>query len=220
MQVTTFPFIKRKDFTDIEVVNGLQRQDRKMEEWFYKSAKRYFEAHFNEVFFDKDRKQEVFQTAFLKLWTEIQNAKITLQNGTICRQQHNGEYQPMTCRLTTFLMTFAKNEYREMVRTEHLVFADDWIDKSDVASVSVVTFYGEEDVEVQKNRIVDDCLQMMSPRCMELLTWFYYENKSLDEIMNLRKDSTYSKDGLKTAKNKCMTKLRSKVMEECKRLAI
>lgn len=204
----------------MEVISGLQRQDRKVEEWFYKSAKRYFEAHFNEVFFDKDKKQEIFQTAFLKLWTEIQNEKITLYHGTICRQQRNGEYQPMTCRLTTFLMTFSKNEYREMVRTEHLVLVDDWIDKSDMTSATVVTFEQEEDVETQKNRIVDDCLQMMSPRCVELLTWFYYENKSLDEIMNLRKDGTYSKDGLKTAKNKCMTKLRLKVMEECKRFAL
>ena len=215
----TLPFNGKKEYTDWEVVNGLQQRERKVEEWFYRTTKRYFNAHFNEVFFDEDQKQEIFQTAFLKLWTEIQNGKISIVGDAICRQQRNGEYLPMNCKLTTFLFTFAKNEYRELVRSAHLTSMVEMLDSEEYAD-EVAVFVEEEDIDALKRRIVDDCMQKMSPRCLELLTLFYYENKSLDEILEQRKDKNSSKDGLKTAKNKCMNTLRSKVAAECQRLCV
>lgn len=215
----TLPFNGKKEYTDWEVVNGLQQRERKVEEWFYRTTKRYFNAHFNEVFFDEDQKQEIFQTAFLKLWTEIQNGKISIVGDAICRQQRNGEYLPMNCKLTTFLFTFAKNEYRELVRSVHLTSMVEMLDSEEYAD-EVAVFVEEEDIDALKRRIVDDCMQKMSPRCLELLTLFYYENKSLDEILEQRKDKNSSKDGLKTAKNKCMNTLRSKVAAECQRLCV
>ncbi len=62
--------LKKEAYSDTEVVEGLQHSDRRVEEWFYNTTRRYFNEHFNEVFFDKDKKQEIFQMAFLKLWTE------------------------------------------------------------------------------------------------------------------------------------------------------
>lgn len=213
------PFKGKKEYTDMEVVNGLQQREQKVEEWFYRMSKRYFDTHFHETFFDEDQKQEIFQTAFLKLWTEIQNGKITIVDEAMCRQQRNGEYLPMNCKLTTFLFTFAKNEYREVVRSAHLTFSEEALDIQEYSNVMAV-FVDEEDIDAQKSRIVDDCLQEMSPNCLELLTLFYYENKSLDEILELRKDKNSSKDGLKTAKNKCMNTLRNKVTTEYLRMCV
>lgn len=218
-KIWALPFSERKEYTDMEVVNGLQQRERKVEEWFYRTAKRYFDTHFNDVFFDEDQKQEIFQTAFLKLWTEIENGKISIMDDMMCRQQRNGEYLPMNCKLTTFLFTFAKNEYRELVRSTHLTSTVEVLDTQEHGDVMAV-FMDEEDIDAQKSRIVDDCLQMMSPSCLELLTLFYYENKSLDEILVLRKDKNSSKDGLKTAKNKCMNTLRSKVTMEYQRMCV
>lgn len=213
------PFKGKKEYTDMEVVNGLQQRERKVEEWFYRMSKRYFDTHFHEMFFDEDQKQEIFQMAFIKLWTEIENGKITIVDETMCRQQRNGEYLPMNCKLTTFLFTFAKNEYREVVRNAHLTFTEEALDVQEYSNVMAV-FVDEEDIDAQKSRIVDDCLQEMSPNCLELLTLFYYENKSLDEILELRKDKNSSKDGLKTAKNKCMNTLRNKVTTEYQRMCV
>ena len=219
MQKKWVLFGTKKDYTDMEVVDGLQQRERKVEEWFYRTTKRYFDTHFNEVFFDEDQKQEIFQTAFLKLWTEIQNRKIRMDDGVICRQQRNGEYLPMNCKLTTFLFAFAKNEYREIARSTHLTSMVEVLDTQEYGD-QIAAFADEEDLDAQRNRIVDDCLQAMSPGCLELLTLFYYENKSLDEILELRKDKNSSKDGLKTAKNKCMNTLRSKVTMEYQRMCI
>ena len=211
---------RRMPLTDNEVVAGIQKHDRRVENEFYASAKRYFNEHFNEVFFDKDKKQEIFQMAFLKLWTEIENGTIIVRESVIYRWQRSGELLPMACRLNTFLMTFAKNEYREIVRSDHLETYDDVFENVEGADINFGTTELEEDIEEMKVRIIDECIQGMSPRCIEVLTLFYYQGKTLDEILEIRQDKNSSKDGLKTAKNKCMNTLRTKVMEKFERLNI
>lgn len=205
---------KNDTFADAQVVEGLGRKNKKIEEWFYRTAKRYYDEHFNDVFFDKDGKQEIFQEAFLKIWMEIDNGKITVRDGKVCRQQSSGAFSPMTCSLTTFLMTFAKNENREKVRSNHLTYCAEIYDDSSNSTVATTEFDIEEDAATMKNRIVDDCIQKMPPRCKEILTLFYYQGKSLDEIMELRGEKNTSKNGLKSAKSKCMNTLRDRIAEQ------
>lgn len=203
---------KQKDYDDKDVVIGLQKHNRVVEEWFYKNARRYYNNHFNEVFFDQDRKQEIFQTAFLKLWTEISNGKISVMEGKLSRQQITGQYKPMTCNLTTFLMAFAKNENRELLRNCHednsLVLIDN------ITSDMYAIYDDEEDIKSQKIRIVDDCILGLSPHCIEILTLFYYKEKSLDEILEIRKGKNENKNGLKSAKTKCMATLKERARNE------
>lgn len=207
---------KESKYTDSQVVQGLQSHNRNIENWFYNSAKRYFNDSFNEVFFDKDRKQEIFQMSFLKIWTEIDNRTICLVDDVVNRKRRDGSIMPMTCSLTTFLMAFAKNEYRELTRKNR---EEDYADVFDFIGVSLAT--GEnDDIEGLKIRIVDNCIQQVSPSCIEILTMFYYKNMSLDEILEQRKDRNSSKNGLKTAKNKCMNTLRGMVTSEFKRFHI
>ena len=205
---------KQQGYTDAEVVERLQSRERKVEEWFYRTAKRYFDEHFNEVFFDKDKKQEIFQAAFLKLWMEIDNKRICTQQEQVCRQQRNGTVKPMTCSLTTFLMAFARTEYRELVRSTKEDCYGELFDDGDTADVMVTAFDKEEDAEEQKNRIVDECIGGLSPNCAEILTLFYYKGMSLDEILEQRQEKNASKNGLKTAKNKCMNTLRERIATE------
>lgn len=203
----------KKEYTDVEVIIGLQQKDKAVEEWFYHAARRYYDEHFNQVFFDKDKKQEIYQMAFLKLWTEISNGKIKFLENAICRQQKDGLYKQMTCRLLTFLMAFATNEYRELIRTNHLDTYAEVFENVKTGGLVDTSLCENDDLEEQKNRAVDDCLQEMSPRCIEILTLFYYQEKSLDEILEIRGDHNTSKNGLKTAKNKCMNSLRDKVKQ-------
>lgn len=204
-------FIRKSEkYGDVDVVQGLQRRDKKTEEWFYKNAKKYFEEHFSEVFFDRDKRQEIFQSAFLKLWTEIDNHRISVEEQRICRQQ-NGEVLPMKCSLTTFLMAFARTEYRELVRNVKEEYYGDLFDNdADWADVTVTSFDRNE--EEQKNQIVDECIGGLSANCIEILTMFYFTGMSLDEIMLKRGEQNTSKNGLKTAKNKCMNTLRERIV--------
>lgn len=201
---------RKKAMSDHEIVEGLQRRDQGVEETFYRTARRYFMEHFHDEFFDKDAKEEIFQDSFVKLWTEITSNRICLHDDRVARWQKDGQLTPLTCSLTTFLMAIARNEYREVVRDNRVTYVDQYFD--DALSVDAEVFTGEtEDANERRQRIVAECITHLSPSCTEILTLFYYEGKSLDEIMMLREDQNSSKDGLKTRKNKCMNALREKI---------
>ena len=205
-----------KPQTDREVVLGLQAHDATVEERFYAAAKRYFVQHYADIFFDKDRKQEVFQDAFLRLWTNIENRQIRATALGLERQQRDGSYAPMTCSLMTFLMAIARNSHREICRSSREVLVPEYYDDS-------VPCYDEaetDDVQEQKARIVDECLQTLPPRCLQILTLFYYEEKSLDDILLVRASQHESKGGLKTAKYKCMQTLRERIELQLRRYHI
>lgn len=213
-------FIKihtKRHYSDAEVIVGLQSRELEIEEWFYNSAKQYFMSHFNQMFFDKDQKTAIFQDSFIKLWTQIENGQIFVKDSEVCRKQKNGNMQPMTCSLNTFLFAIARNEYREQVRSIKEVYIEEYYDSNN----QDIAYHQDEDDETEmKIRIVDKCIQMMPSRCLEILTLFYIEGRSLDEIMEIRKDKNSSKVGLKSAKYKCMTTLREKVIQMCNQLNI
>ena len=198
-----------RNYSDEEIVTGLQARKRHVEEWFYKHAKTYFMDKFNDVFFDQEQKETIFQESFVRLWTQIEDKKIFVKENRIWRLQRNSFAQPMTCSLNTFLFAIAKNEYRELVRSNKIVFVEDYFDKADNNCIELPQM--EEEEKDVKNRIVDECIQMMPPRCLEILTLFYVKGKSLDEILEIRKDKNTSKVGLKSAKYKCMNALRERV---------
>lgn len=196
--------------SDTEMITGLQSHNPKVEKYFFDSTYRYFDNHFTELFFDADSKQEVFQTAIIKIWTEIENKTITIIDGLVCRRQKSGEYYPMSASLNTFMMAFAKNEYREILRNRH---EDNFEDIANKVGGSMDVMDDSGDEEMDKIQVIDECILSMSPNCIEIITLFYYQKKSLDEIMAMRGLQNNSKDGLKTAKNKCMTTLRRRVTE-------
>ncbi len=206
---------KQKKLSDTEIILGLQCHNPKVEKYFFDMLYQYFNLHFTQFFFDIDRKQEVFQITIIKLWTEIENKTIRIIDGKICRKQKHGLYTEMTASLTTFMMTFAKIEFRELLRNINDRESEDITCLSENC-VNIID-ETQDDIE-DKIQIIDDCIMSMSPNCIEIITLFYYQKKSLDEIMELRGDHNASKDGLKTAKNKCMVTLRKRVEEQISKI--
>lgn len=203
---------KSKALSDAEIITGLQCHNPKTEKYFFDNSYRYFDLHFNQLFFDSDSKNEIFQTAIIKLWTEIENKTIRIFDNRICRRQKSGSYAEMTASLSTFMMTFAKNEFRELLRNYKDDNYEDFMSGLDAECEIEDEIYAEE----EKIQIIDECILSMSPTCIEIITLFYYQKKSLDEIMTIRGEKNSSKDGLKTAKNKCMVTLRKRVDQRLK----
>ena len=75
-----------------------------------------------------------------------------------------------------------------------------------------------EETELRE-RVVSDMVLQMSDRCRQILTMFYYEHRTLDDILALRPENQ-SKQGLKTSKYKCMQRLREQVRERFAKLKI
>ncbi|MCQ2113475.1 MAG: sigma-70 family RNA polymerase sigma factor [Bacteroidaceae bacterium] len=205
-----------KKYTDIEIVIGLQKKNSNIERWFFEECKDYFMNKFHEIFFDQDQREEIFQDSFLRLWTQIENKRICIDHNVVCRINKDGHCVPLTCSLTTFLMAIAKNEYRELIRNTKEIYLQDYYD---VTPYNILPPCLEGDIDEARKQLVDDCLQQISPRCLEILTMFYIHGMSLDEILSVRKENT-SKIGLKSAKYKCLNTLRDKVIHLLRDLRI
>ena len=110
-----------------------------------------------------------------------------------------------------YFMRIVKNKYLEMFHSGKYV-----IPINEVVASSNENFfeelYWDEDPDVEKDRIVSQSLLSLPKSCLEILTMFYYEKKSLEQILEERPENT-SYDGLKSRKSKCMTNLKKRITE-------
>lgn len=206
-------FSKRKSKTDAEYVRLIQDKHDKVTEEFYHLARRYFENSYHSVFSRMDLMEDIFQQSFVKLWTEIETGKIFVgENEELFRYDRNGNIRKLICSLNTFLIDIAKNDYRSWLRNDRLTLEEDFESFAHMEEVKSVV-WGEESAETLREQIVNSCILELPPRCKEILTMFYYQGMTLDEIIIARGEKNISKNGLKTGKYKCMESLKAKVRD-------
>lgn len=119
--------------------------------------------------------------------------------------------QPLKGSILTYFMSIARNKYREYLR-DHPLTSDTDLEQTSATDGCIPTdvpdFQGLYDAS--DNTMIDiiaEVIANMSPKCYEILTKFYYEEKNLEVILS-EIDSIESKDALKTKKYKCMETLR------------
>lgn len=204
-------FGRKTILADTQIIREIQRRNERITELFYNECKKYFMSSYKAVFTREDIKDDVFQQSFVKLWTEIETRKIFLdENENIQRKDRRGNIRKLTCNLKTFLIDIAKNDYRDWLRKERLYLADEFESFAHMIEVKSAVM-PEESSESLQEQIVANCVFDLPPRCKEILTMFYYNNMSLDEIIQARGEKNISKNGLKTGKYKCMEALKGKV---------
>lgn len=196
---------------EARLVEGMMEQGRPTQYEFYAYCADYFWNSYHGVFFaDEVVAAEILQNAFIVLWEKIENRKIYVHEDRIM----GCDGQPLKSSILTFFMSIARNKYREYVRgnvaeadfdTEQPVGAN----RNDLIDVDDSAFLYDSDENVMID-ILAEVIADMSPKCYEILTKFYYEEKNLEVILS-EIDSIESKDALKTKKYKCMEKLRHTV---------
>lgn len=199
--------IEKRRITDAEIIRRLQNNDRVAASEFYRSCYSYYMAKHSGVFGFSSKSHElvdVFQDAFLKLWTEIESKRIFTNGNSTYRIDKDGNVRLMKASLKTFLMEIAKNKNLEIIREDKIYVAGDIDSVGDMAL--------EEEPEFTREDIVRLCIESLPQRCKDILRLFYYEGKKLDEIMAIRKENV-SKDGLKSGKSKCMSMLKKRILE-------
>ena len=195
---------------DWEIVEGFQRQDEEVQKDFYRCCLSYFKEKAVALFdfYEKaSTREDLFHEAFLRIWEEMENGTIRTRNRKVYRLDRHGVEREMTASLLTFFMSIAKNRNLEMMREE------EWCSP---LSVDVEETVMEEDGGLLMERIMSECVLRLPQRCRDILTKFYYQNMSLDEILASR-DENMSKDGLKTGKSKCMNLLKKHLLIELKK---
>lgn len=149
--------------------------------------------------------EDFFQEAFIQIWTEIENGRIFVEGRKIFRKDKLGTPFCMRCSIRTFLLSIIRNMNAQSRRKISVEIPENIISYDQFRTMESCI---DEHLRLQ---VVDDCVLNLPPRCKSVLTMFYYEGKSLDEILVIRGENT-SKDGLKTGKYKCMQKLKSDIL--------
>lgn len=117
-------------------------------------------------------------------------------------------------------MSIARLKYLEYARTiKHSGEIDDEEAKSHVLKKDdandIMDLLHDKSIMTMED-IIADCIAVMSERCIQILTKFYYEEKNLDVIMS-EIPSFANKNVLKTMKYKCMETLRTNAQAMYKR---
>ena len=203
--------LRGKEPSDYEYVAHIQEKDERTTERFYHECRKYFMNSYKAVFSRESIKEDIFHQSFVKLWTEIETGRIFLnEDGRICRIDRKGRVRMLTCKLKSFLIDIAKNDYREWLRKDRLTLEDDFESFAHMVEISSAV-KPEYDEKSLREAVITNCMYELPPRCKEILTMFYYNGMSLDEIIIARGEKNTSRNGLKTSKYKCMEALKAKV---------
>lgn len=194
-----------KTYSDVEYVEGVFRCNPMMERALYYHCKRYFDDNYRGVFFvGPEHKDEIFQEAFITLWEKIMNKKIFVEDGEL--KGKNGT--AFSGKLTTFFMSIARLKYLEWTRENMHRYTNEEEERrrreQEMELFKTLLYDSDDEMMLE---IIADCISKMSKQCNQIITLFYYEEKTLDDIMAELK-TFISKDALKTRKYKCMEELR------------
>ena len=168
--------------TNKEYYIGFQTNDQQVIASFYEKFQSNFKRSLISKFSipDDDLLADVYQDTIIRLWENIQRARITLDN--------------LTSDLTGYLFGIGENVLRERLRKQKEILIEDLPESPDV---------GNDILQDEIKGVVE----AMDKPCAPLLLKFYWEGYSMDEIaIQLGYANANS---TKTQKNKCMNKLKA-----------
>ncbi len=210
--------VNGKDFSEEEIVVAFRRGDQRIQQAWYELCRRHFAIGTSRYpgLTDYDR-SELFQSSFVIFWEKIESGQIYVKASEIWVYTRSGEREIQN--LMAYFMKIVKNKFLELCRSGQRTFSiEDFPNLSDDEEM-VDTLYWDPDPEVEKDRIVSKCLLSLPLSCRDILTKFYFEKKSLEEILHERKENT-SYDGLKSRKSKCMANLKKRIKESFKKAGL
>lgn len=200
----------RRRYTDAQVVAAYSSGDRVIQRAWYERCRSAF-ASFVPSFanlsdYDRD---DLFQDAFILVWEKMESGRIYADaSGALARATPAG-LRPVP-DLMAFFKAVVRIKYLERFHSRNTGID---LDPGELTAEDESDIYWDEDPEVEKDRIVTACLNSLPASCLEILTMFYFEHKTLDQILAERPENT-SYDGLKTRKSKCMATLKKRIARE------
>ena len=202
-----------KQENEARLVSGMADKDLSMQYELYAYCSDYFWDNYRGVFFaDEKSAAEILQDTFIAFWENIERKKIYVNDGIVMGK----DAKPLNGSILTYFMSIARNKYLEYVR-EHPVYADPETElgrllRKEGFNPNEYTDMLYDSGENMMLEIIADIISHMSPRCSQILTKFYYEEKKLEIILK-EMPTIESYAALKTKKNKCMNMLRKSARE-------
>lgn len=181
-------FVKSKK---IETVTGFQNNDETVLQKVYVEVYPRVLNHVLQNNGNEDQAKDIFQEAFIVCWKNIKTNKFS-ENGNV----------------EGYLFTISKNKWTDYLRSARY--------KKTVPNNGIVEVHSpnEEtwitDNEQKNSNALKIAMQKLGEGCKALLTQFYFERMSMDEIATELKIGSAS---VRNKKYRCMEKLRNLTLE-------
>lgn len=160
--------LKLNYFSDKQFIQRIQENDRTvMGEIYIKYERQVFNYIKNHGGDDFDA-EDMLQESIIVFWQNVNNGKFDL-----------------SAKLGTYLVAVAKNKWRAQLRKRN---------KLSGPEITVNTIDPNEDplefvLSYENEKLVQTAFEMIHPICKKLLTLFYFEERSLEEITKILKFS-------------------------------
>lgn len=201
----------KKTFIDISVVRAFQEGDHRLQcDWYGKCVQQFGTGTSQYAGISDYDKHDLFEDSFIILWEKMESGQIFVKDNDIYVMGKDGE--KIVPDILGYFMRIVKNKYLELFHSGTRIVPLGLNVTSPTREEVFNELYWDEDPEVEKDRIVVKCLQSLPKSCLDILTKFYYERKSLEQILEERPENT-SYDGLKSRKSKCLKNLKNRITE-------
>lgn len=180
-----------RQYSDAEVVEAYRSGDKKVQQYWYDKCRSHFFMRRAQYKGLGDYVcDELFQDSFILLWEKMEGGQVYLLDGTVHATSRKGDSEVPD--LVKYFMGIVGNKYLELLHSGR--FMAQYNERTGVSGEDFFEeLYWDEDPEVEKDRIVSQCLLALPKSCLEILTLFYYERKSLEEILAARpENNTYN----------------------------
>lgn len=164
---------------------------------------RYFKASEQDL-------DDLFHESFEALWSSIDSGAIFVEGSGVKALRSDGITNPINDLTGAYFAGIVRFKFLEYCRRHDRIAVFD--DKALPEAVDLPPDETiDDDIDTIKDRLTLISLNSLAKSCIEILTKFYHESKSLQEILAERPENN-SYDGLKSQKAKCLKTLKEKII--------
>jgi RNA polymerase sigma factor (sigma-70 family) len=163
--------------TDSEVLSRIRRGDEEALDYLYKKNYKMMTKIVINNNGTEDEAKDVFQEALIVFWQKAMSGNLVLSS-----------------KISTFLYSICQNLWRKELERKG---------KTSREEKDVAEFVNEDRGE--RIRIIHECLDKLGETCRKILTYYYFENLSMNDIAAVM--GFANSDTAKTKKYKCKKEL-------------
>jgi len=166
---------------DSEIIEKIKRGDETALDYLYKKNYKMMVKMIVKNNGSEDEAKDIYQDALIVVWQKVQNHDFAL-----------------TSKLSTFLYSICQNLWRKELerKARH---SNEEVNKSEVLDID----------KKERIEIVNKCIEEMGETCRKILTYYYFDNLSMNDIAD--KMGFANADTAKTKKYKCKQELDKKI---------
>lgn len=200
--------------TDALYVRAFGCGNERLQRECYLACRETFASHPPKMQASDDDLKDIFHESFEILWNNIDKGIVYVEGSGVKARNRHGETSTVKDLTGAYFSGIIRHKYLEYCRDKGRIIP---VEKeiADDESREPRVEESDDDIELAKERLTVRALNSLARSCIDILTKFYHESKSLEDILAERPENN-SYDGLKTRKSKCLKNLKEKIITSFK----